>query len=252
MKTRLFYTTCESRDNALSFLRDSKVLLSLSDEIRGELLGMVAELEAEAITGRQWVEKLEALASKHRIPVVDVTSAMQVLRFLTGQLTNENYKDDSTEDLADDFTWAAREYGVPLESEHKDLFRDTLKELRLRVIPKYEKIKRRRSAANGVLPSISSFGTTVEVRAVVENRFHIGMKAAQYEPKIVDFVPVASVSLGVDSGPIERFCFQLSEEELDALIEELRSAQVCLQKLKERWPCPTSEPDSSKTNTGEE
>jgi hypothetical protein len=82
--------------------------------------------------------------------------------------------------------------------------------------------------------------------------FHIGMKAAQYEPEIVGFVPVASVSLTVVNGPIETFCFQLSEEELNAYIEELLSAQVCLRKLKERFPSPTSELDSSKTNTGKE
>jgi len=187
---------------------------------------------AEAMTRRQRQEIAERVAKDQNLGVIQVSSALSSLAFLLMRLTDEQVSGDSVEDLAADFAESAKTCGVAVPDDAETVFTDVVDRIRNVVASEYEKVKDRKATAAGVLPSIKSFGTTVEFRAVVENEFRIGLSADEYEPNVKGLVPVISVAIDVDEGPVKSFCFQASEDELKALIEELRSAFVCLRDAK--------------------
>jgi hypothetical protein len=95
---------------------------------------------------------------------------------------------------------------------------------REQVFPEVEAARRRREFATGVLPALKGTGVTVELRAVTDKHFQWGDDVSQFDPTIVETIPVISVLLGLDSGTPDSVTFQASPAICRDLISELEAA----------------------------
>jgi len=118
-----------------------------------------------------------------------------------------------------------------LSPENSKKFERLFTVLKEEIAPVLERQERAKAAAIGVLPSFKGYGATVELRAVLNSKFHFGDIADEYEPEIGNVVPVASVVLRMTGGPPERFFFQADEDDLLTLIESLKATLKDMQKL---------------------
>jgi hypothetical protein len=233
MKTKLFYSIMMEPEVAKAFLSDLHTVFRSPAGLRLACIGVLPEL-ADKMTTRQSMELAKSVAREQGTSIVEVLSNLQSLQLLTKTLADEDVPGDSIDDMLLDLEESGKAQGLHITEDDKSVFRDLVTQIQDRIVPSYRELQRRKAAASGVLPSLKSFGTTVELRAVAGKPFRIGMSADKYEPEILGLVPVISVSLGVDSGPIQHFSFQASPKEITALIEELRSAFVCLQQSIEK------------------
>jgi len=232
MKSALFYAITSESDFAKTFLSDLVTLLRAKPEQRNGCFNVLLPLML-TMTADQKRTIAEQVAREHGFGYVEAAAALQALQFLLRELTREEYPEVPTQDFADDLRETASKYDVPMSDLELNVFIETIDRLRGDVVPRYEEVKKEKATTTGILPSLLSFRTTVELRPVVANKFRIGMAADEYEPDIRGVVPVVSFVLEADSGVVDEFCVQMSPEELAALIEELRAAQVCLDRLQQ-------------------
>ena len=232
MKTNLFYAISRSSEAGRQFLSDLAQLLGMEEEHRTACLDILSQPTEQVMTANQRRELIQQLPFVNEVGFVNTAAACQALQFLADALLDDECRKDQIQDLAADLLECAQECkSVELSQEKIKLFANLVEKLRREILPDFEKAKDRRTTAGGVLPSLKSFGTTVEARAIVKNPFRIGMKADVYDPEVSGFVPVVSVKLSADSGAAREFAFQASKAELGALIEELKSAYVALGKI---------------------
>ena len=231
MKSRLFYALASQPDVAPRLLDDLVVLLSLNAEQSQSIVHAVLESTDKAITINQRQAIAESVGNKLGLGAVAAASAMESLKFILDQQLDETFGKDSAETLGKDLEEYGRAANRSITQAQVDKFIELTKFLRVNVLPDYRKIRDRKTTATGVLPSLKTFGTTVELRAIVENLFRVGMDSAKYSPKISGVVPIVSIRIKTDSGSIDEFAFQTDEKVLAAFIEELKSAQVILCEL---------------------
>jgi hypothetical protein len=231
MKTSLFYGLSMDPEMARNFLGDLVTALRIGPEQRLACINVLPEL-AQVMTNNQTRMIAERLAKELDLGFVETVGSLQCLRFLMTQLADKEISRDSTESLATDAVELAKEHDIDVPDSIVPSFCDMVDRIRSDVLPQYSKLRERKDAAIGILPSLKGFDTTIEFRAIAGNEFRIGMYADDYDPNITGLVPVISVALRVDVGPIERFYFQATEEEIGALIEELKSAVVSLRHAK--------------------
>lgn len=113
-----------------------------------------------------------------------------------------------------------------------------IKETILRIVhdiaPAVRRQALRDETARGVLPSLTGFGATVELRAVQERRY-VGVGSVEhYLPTISDIVPVASLVLTTDSSSHQNYYLQADEQELGVLIRALQATAKDLRALHDR------------------
>jgi len=85
--------------------------------------------------------------------------------------------------------------------------------------------------SEGVLPGLKTCGTTVEMRAVQKDLYRWGTSVQEYESEILDTAGVISVHIGLDEGTPRDFYFQMSENDLEDLISQLKAARKDLHAL---------------------
>lgn len=249
MKSALFYSISQDSDSARTLLLDLCTVLRLTGDQREACLSAICDVAESAMTRAQEREVSEQLALDQDIPRVDAAAVLRALEFLARQLANEEFAADSIEDLSADLQESAMAHEIDISDADILVFAELLTTLRESIVPEYKKIRTRKVHAIGVLPSLKSFGTTVELRAITEDKFRVGMSADEYEPEITGLVAVVSVRLTTDSGLADEFCFQASAEEFDVLIEALKATQKDLKKIELRanssWPIEPPEKDVS-------
>ncbi len=236
MKTTLFYTLSREPELAKNIMRDIIVLFTLDEAKRKVCMLGLLEIADDTMTQKQRSDTIERIAKANDIDLLKALSSFQVLQFLLKKLDDDNFKKATTPELAEDFPVCCEQVDLEIDRDVAiPVFKEVIEYLRSdEILQKYTKINDKKLATSGVLPSITSFGTTVELRAVVGNPFRIGMVADEnYDPDIKDIAPVVSILLRADSGVVDEFSFQVSEAELEALIQELHSAQISIRKLQE-------------------
>jgi len=166
------------------------------------------------------------LETDTRLPQTDLVRVMAVLEFFLKHLMEDEYRDDSSGQWADDLLVTGQ-----IDDNHRGVFVDTIERLRADVAPKVEHIVRQRRYSQGVLPGLKSCGTTVEMRAVQKNDYRWGTPVEEYRPTVVDVAGIVSVHIGLDAGTPGDFYFQGTENDLDLLISQFRAAKKELQAL---------------------
>ncbi len=92
----------------------------------------------------------------------------------------------------------------------------------------------------GLFPNLKGIGTTVELRGVFSREIKFKEKIENYSKEVEineesPIIPTISVALTLDSGSPKRFCFQVSPENTEWLIEELKAALHKSNMLKEKF-----------------
>ncbi len=171
---------------------------------------------------------VDALESETHLPQKELIQVIAVLRFFLSRMLRDAYKNDSSQQWADDVV-ALRE----IEETTRPQFVSMVDDIRSDVLPKVELAIRRRTYSEGVLPGLKTFGTTVEMRAVQKDRYRWGTSVNEYGPRILDVAGVVSVHIGLNEGTPRDFYFQVSEEDLELLISGFKAARKDLRALGE-------------------
>jgi hypothetical protein len=161
-----------------------------------------------------------SLSKKLTKSVTEIKSVIRILIWSLSKLTEKEYEKDEAEDIANDFAELENFITYGHYNEILSLFR-LLKE---RAISEKE-INKIRTYENGASPNLKGIGGTVEIRAVLE-RDTLPRDSKAYNTKIIGVVPVATIFLRFTEGIASSVTFQVGEERLSELIEELK----CLQK----------------------
>lgn len=104
----------------------------------------------------------------------------------------------------------------------------------------YESYKTQRSYDIGLLPFLKGIGTTVELRGIFNKEIEFSEESESYIKEVEinkekSIVPTITMALTLDSGTPSRFCFQLSPERANWLIEELKAALHKAKLLEESY-----------------
>jgi hypothetical protein len=218
MRTMFFVGFDPNKDTNRAFLRELRCLISFDADKRGKLLKAVFDiLDIRSEKARK--DRVETLAKEIKIPLPDVYSALGSCNFLMESLARDENKADKPINLGEDL----REL-TGISAEETSRFVEVVENIKRDAVDKYKVQKKRKSFEAGVLPSFRGCGVTVEMRAVIDDKFGFGMDLEKYKPKIVGHAPVISVHLHTDSGVLDEFIFQASPEELQLLVDNLRAA----------------------------
>ena len=96
----------------------------------------------------------------------------------------------------------------------------------------YGQEKLKKDFEKGLFPYLKKIGTTVELRGVFNHEDKSDKVKINEDNPII---PTISVAITLDSGIPDRFCFQVSPEHLEWLIEKLKVALQESKILKERF-----------------
>ena len=166
---------------------------------------------------KQLDERLAALAKDAGVHETEAGNVLTVLWFMFRHLTRQE-KVDRPEDLSADVQAA----GLVEEGDRPKL--DALLTELVKEAERNRPLARRREYEAGVLPSLRSYGTTAELRAVFDSEYDESQEVDDYSPKLLSTVPIISVHIGVDTGTPEDFFFQATASELELLVKELQAA----------------------------
>lgn len=227
MKSQLFSKFDPSSKENDEFATDFARLISLPDKALSACIDSLPDLLL-AKTETRTTELYDRLHEQTGQSYIDLRSSVFCMEFLTVKSLESDKKSDTPEAWADDL----RGLKIIDSDDLERKFVALAERLKREIAPQYELQLRRREFAKGVLPSIKSMGTTVELRAVQRDKYKIGENFDNYKSKIEDVVGVISVHITTDSGSFDDFHFQASEEELEYLIDTLRAALDDLESLK--------------------
>ncbi|MEW6198854.1 MAG: hypothetical protein AB1601_09350 [Planctomycetota bacterium] len=187
---------------------------------------------------------IDRLELETGLPGLRLERALRIMYFFVDEFMDERDR-GTPEDWAADLV----EMDVISESE-RGTFLSILADLQTKVVPRIEKVMRRRRFGAGVMPSLKSTGVTVELRAVQESTYRWGKSLTEYQPKISGVTGVFSIEIGV-TGDREPFAFQCDEEEINLLIDQFTAAKTDLAALKEFLKIADTESASSETPEAE-
>jgi len=221
MKSRLFKALFDDpqSDNAKTFERHLKELLSLKEKARAECLAALPQILRRPTTPFQTRQTVEALAQSSQIDQQTVENALSILGFFVKALLSEDVPKDDHKHWAEDLGTLP---GI------EDAGRSSLEAIIRDLVQRHSDWRsqdRTERATAGVLPRFASMGMTVEARAVKEGRYHWGTPIEEYKPQISGLTYVASVHIGVDVGFPEDFYFQLNETDIDNMIATLLASK---------------------------
>ncbi len=229
MKSRLFAAVFDDRegDNAKTFQRHLRETLALSDEDRDACLDALPQIRLARTTG-EMKQVVDALVRNRPVGRSKLEHAIGVMSFLLDALLTDDVPDSDpplwADDLEHELGWLDETTRPPFEQMLQRLHKDAARKLEPEI--------RRRRAAGGVLPTLKTFGITVELRAVRKDFYRSGTPIEAYRPQILDTTMIASVHVGVDVGTPDDFYFQADEDDIDYLINCLKAAKKDMKALR--------------------
>lgn len=172
-------------------------------------------------------EELARIAGLINADKQQTETALDFLYYFFTFTERNEFRDEKIEDWADDLFQLPELSGID-----RDLFIDTIRLMKTR---DYDLINRARLFEvyqAGVLPRFDSLQTTIELRAVVEERYRSGNAVANYQPKVIDLIPIISCNLSTDSSENSHLFFQATIEDINTLITELEASIIIAKALK--------------------
>lgn len=197
-----------------SFQEDFKVLLSLTD---GQI-SKLAEFGASE-DGFYFPEELiDKAASDLQIEYEEVSSAVRVVRYLYRRASTEETYEKGAEEVCD----FAKSIGIKDCDQKVSAIR--------RLLTRNEAFEHSSLVAyteSIAAPTISDVDVVCDVRAVVDPR----------SDEVVGYVPIALLGIEVEHSESDKrtMTLQLSETDLDSLLDDLNKAKQLLRSLKEKF-----------------
>ncbi len=163
-----------------------------------------------------------------------IYSFHRLVNFFFKKFSNESTKDDNAGIIIKDISKVLNinEKGLSLINELLILIKDEAE--------KHKQRKRKERYKRGVSPYLKGVGATVELRGVFNREIEIEEDLESYKKDIqidkeTPLIPIISVSLSVDSGTPNEFHFQASQENIENLIKELKTALHKSKMLEEKF-----------------
>lgn len=225
MQSQLFSQFDTSDSDNDEFKNDVRMVLELNEE---QLKSFIT-LFPEYIVPRTSIERrpvINKLVQKTGLSEINISRAVRITRFILSAFEDDNIGVDDSKYWFEDL--------IELEianSEEEHTFSIFIELIQNQLREKIVDLAMVRDAEQGVLPYFSSANTTVELRAVLEEKFKWGQDIDVFQPAVKKLTPVISINIGVDSGSTKNFSFQVSPEDLRYLISELESAFKVTQVL---------------------
>ena len=104
-------------------------------------------------------------------------------------------------------------------------FTDFMRVMKQRIESDILPVKTKQMYEEGVLPSLRSVGTTVELRGVFDKVYRSGTPLENYSPELKSITPVISIIISVTRGDPKEFMFQATPREIDSLIDHFEAAK---------------------------
>lgn len=202
---------------------DLALLLDLNEGARAELLRMLPDLLT--LRTRSEIERqLAPLVLKYDIELRTLWRGLRPLKYFARQLLEQKVRDKPDEIVGDLLSLEI----VP--TRQRAVAVDALRWLD-ESLPSLKPDYKKSEFASGLLPSLRSFGTTVELRAVQEDPYRPGEPIEAYTPNITTCVGIISVKIGLDTGAFKDVFFQTDKDGLILLIREFEAAVKDLDAL---------------------
>ncbi len=226
MKSKLFDNFDPEEDRNKALQRDLGRFLGMSGPQRDACVAALGELAISYTrdASRQLMEKVQRETGCSGVTVEGV---LHMLRYFLSRMVDLKTRDDEPQAWGEDLV----SYSY-LKPDETPIFIDHMDRIRREIVPNVTAHLRQREYSAGVLPSLREIGITVELRAVREDIYHWTTPVDQYQPRIIDVVPVASIHIGVDTGYPEDFFFQVDENELQLLIDDFAAAKKDIMELR--------------------
>lgn len=227
MKSRLISAVFDDRESndARAFKRHVGEMIGLKEQDREACLEALPSIRL-GTTRSERKRQSDSLAAALGITHHKVEHTLVVMLFFVDALLSRDVPDSDPPLWVDDL----EELGC-VDRAARPVLETVLARIRSVVVPQIQAEVRRRRAAGGVLPCLTGCGVTIEIRAVREDFYRWGTPIEDYEPHILDTVPVASIHIGMDEGMPSDFYFQADEDDLDQLINMLHAAKKDMRAL---------------------
>lgn len=163
-----------------------------------------------------------------------INSFHKIVNSFLKSFSDENAKDDSPEIIIRDISKKLK-----IEEEELSSIKNLLTLIKQNV-EWYKQKELKESFEKGLFPFLKGIGTTVELRGVFNREIKLGEDINSYAKEIEinkenPVIPTISISINLDSGTPNRFCFQSSPENIEWLIEELKAALHKSKMLEEKF-----------------
>ena len=236
MNSKLFSRFDPGAENNKQFLQDLNVLSGLALDQIDQLLTAL-ETFSRAETPEELRQVYEEAEKATGLPRFLLNQLAALADFFVGNMLDDNIGQDDCPNWISDL----QEAGLVDDKNRAQLsaFLDGLSER----ADQLSKTALERAAESGVLPTLRSFGTTVELRAIQKSRYRIGTNVENYQPKLTGVVPIVSVFVRLDSGTPSSFVFQAPADDLTYFIDVLRAAQKDASALLKQIEFAPTEPE---------
>ena len=213
MKTVLFSKNVPDKD---ALKRDIEKLLQFEIEKALKLPSVIVEYHA-AETAKEENNVLKKATENLACIEADIKDRFSIINFFLSKLTpdEESYA-DSPQDIVNDLV----ELEI-LDADKKTQLKKVLAEIKKVAETYYYDTQLTREYSRGCFPTLKSFTSTVDYRAVFQQTFkHENIE--EYIPKFLKMIPVASIRLRFsEDSNLDAVSFQLTPPHLDWLIDNL-------------------------------
>jgi hypothetical protein len=218
MKSNLFSRYDLTDEDNKSFVEDIDKTLSIGREGLKHLIERYPNILSKTLKHER-VKECENLSKELHVDFSAVWTAINVLGFFTSRLIEEEYKDDSAEQLTEDV------FSLNLiNEEKKDTFLEVIEILKEDLGNTLIKASAERISKLGVLPSFSGINTSVELRSIIERNIRFDESVDEYSPNLIGYIPIISISISSDDENNSNYYFQATIEETIIIIKNLQAA----------------------------
>lgn len=220
MKSRLLSRFDTSQSSQDSLKRDIEKLTHFSLEQLKDFPNQVARID-KTRSSIDEEREIEETSKKFGVRIPDFYRAYQVAKFFMKQFLSTGVAmKDTPEEIVDDL----EELGVVTGAEREKLisFLTCLKKL---VSDSFELDARKRAISKATLPALSGIEAAINYRAVFNEDFLTEKGLEEYNPKCLGIVPITTINISLDEGPIRDIYFQVDKRDLRILIEHLEAVE---------------------------
>jgi hypothetical protein len=221
-KTRTFSAATLQSEEIEALKNDVAIVGSLDIATFPKILDLIKRL-LESKTTDERTSIINEMVASGAVPSHQAAaSGFRLGNFFFRTFSNKQTKDDKVDELIQDIEV------LGVEKQHLAGIKMFVQAI-LQQREWYESYKRQEDFRKGLFPSLIGVGTTVDLRGVFNDEIRFDESIDSYASRVkldkdIPIMPIVSVSLTLDSGYPDRFCFQASPKYIGWLIEELKAA----------------------------
>jgi hypothetical protein len=220
MKSKMFNYFNALDDQNKKFREDFANFAKCPNEIKNELLKKYLEYEKTIVHIEKNIIR-QNLSEQTKMDLADINSIFNIFGFFLKNINDEDNAGDTAEKWIDDLI----ELKIVQDAKKAELLA-FINTMWIIAKEEFKKIQDEQSWSTGVLPSFKGIGHTIEMRGVFEKKFHLGQKLSEYNPVILDIIPIISIGISNvnELGEEESFGFHATIDQVKLIINELQSS----------------------------